>query len=209
MRSALFVALILVCAVLPPTVIDAANREGGTVWPALSETNDQQSDLMLAGMTKVTTRSVSSTSSSGSLFSARNVEAVQKSGGSLPSTPSLAMHEPDADDDVYEPTPIYVYSLTEAAIPVPDLSVDFLTWSAPVVVCESSGIADNINKASGARGLLQLMTVHQKRAAVLGLSWDDMLTPIPNLTVAESIWKEQGESPWIESASCVRRLLND
>lgn len=111
-------------------------------------------------------------------------------------------------DDV-EPTPIYVYSLTEAAIPVPDFDSDFLTWSVPVMRCESSGIADNINKSSGARGLLQLMAVHQNRAARLGLSWDDMLTPIPNLTVAESIWKEQGESPWIESASCVRRLLND
>lgn len=121
----------------------------------------------------------------------------------------VVAHGEAAGGDGWHPDALYVHDLNAPAIDVSGLDPTFLSWSAPVLVCESSGIADNVNKRSGATGLLQLMPIHQNRAAGLGFSWDDMKRPLPNLAVAQSIWLEQGASPWTESAGCVRRLLGE
>ena len=66
-----------------------------------------------------------------------------------------------------------------------------------VIQCESRWRADAINPVSGATGLLQLMRVHEARAAQMGYVWSDMLRPEPNVRVAIAIWEEQSWRPWV------------
>lgn len=45
-------------------------------------------------------------------------------------------------------------------------------------------------------GLFQLGNYHKHRAAKLGYSWSDMLSPQPNINVAYDLFTEQGWTPW-------------
>lgn len=75
-------------------------------------------------------------------------------------------------------------------------SLDFLRWAdSGVTRCEST---DNPRAQSGTHyGLLQIhLPSHEARIAKHGYTPADLLRPIPNLIVAESIWREQGAGPW-------------
>lgn len=76
------------------------------------------------------------------------------------------------------------------------LSAAFLRWAdAGVSACEST---DNPKAVNGRQvGLLQIdIPSHEARIARHGYTPADMLRPIPNLIVAEDIWREQGAAPW-------------
>jgi hypothetical protein len=71
----------------------------------------------------------------------------------------------------------------------------FLDWARPVARCEST---NNPQARNGTQwGLLQIdIPSHRGRIERLGFRPEDMLEPIPNLIVAQDIWREQGAAPW-------------
>jgi hypothetical protein len=84
--------------------------------------------------------------------------------------------------------------LAEAEARVP-FDRAFLDWAREVARCEST---NNPRATNGTQaGLMQIdIPSHRARIERLGFTPADMLEPIPNLIVAESIWREQGPSPW-------------
>ena len=88
----------------------------------------------------------------------------------------------------------YVVALDRPAMLVP---VAWAEHAGAVIQCESRWRETAVNPTSGATGLLQLMRVHERRAARLGYSWGDMLRAEPNVTVAIDLWRDQNWRPWV------------
>lgn len=89
----------------------------------------------------------------------------------------------------------WVWRVTHAEARTP-FSMDFLRWAdSGVTTCEST---DNPKATNGRQvGLMQIdVPSHEARIARHGYTPADLLRPIPNLIVAESIWREQGAGPW-------------
>ena len=91
---------------------------------------------------------------------------------------------------------LYIFALDQPAIDVSGLDHDFLTESVPVMLCESRGDPNAVSPTDD-YGLMQLNRRWQEdRANRLGFDWSQMLEPLPNILVAEAIWREQSWRAW-------------
>ena len=111
----------------------------------------------------------------------------------LPNLPAVATANP------YQVERCYAATRSERSLTVCLISVVFQEQTGWAYRCftSESNLSMAAVGAAGEVGIAQLYGVHRERAEKLGYTWQQVATePMANLLVAQSIYEEQGATPW-------------